>query len=314
MAFASAGHARAAEPVEVKLDYHVSPGAQCPSESEFRHTVAELLEYDPFTVEAPRTVSVEISGAGGVLSGRVQWRDRRGPLQGERRFDSPDAACDKLARNMAFAVTVQIQLLSVPQERAPAAPAPPPPPEPVPRRPESGGPQRPEPTSRRSPGFEIGVGTGPFVVFGWSPRPSAGGELFLVGRTRTLSAQLGFEATLPSRVERGNGEGFESYVLAGTLTPCFRSSILQACALVRIGSIHARGFGVDEPRSPTGFLSQAGLRLALSQTFASWFEGRAHAQVAYTLAPWTVELNGMEAFDPSPVSCSLGIDAVVLFQ
>src|SRR5690606_9219450 len=120
--------------------------------------------------------------------------------------------------------------------------------------------------------FEVGLGAGSFVVFGWSPRPSAGGQLFVVGRARMLSAQLGFEATLPSSVERGNGEGFESYVLAGTLMPCLRASSVEACTVFRVGSIRVRGFGVDEPLSPTGFLSQAGLRLALSQSLASWFE------------------------------------------
>jgi hypothetical protein len=161
--------------------------------------------------------------------------------------------------------------------------------------------------------LDIGAGAGPFVVFGWSPEPGTGGNLFLVARNRTLSAQLGFETSLPSRFERDDGSGFQSSVLAVSVTPCLRFQVVEACPLVRFGQLRVRGFGVDEPRSPKGLLSQAGLRLSLAQALGARLEGRVYAQAVRTLSRWAVQLNGADAFMLPPFGFSLGIDLAAFF-
>jgi hypothetical protein len=303
----------------VAFQYDAPSAVGCPSEPDFRAAVAGLLEYDPFVPEAARTVSVQIAASDGALHGVLSWRNQAGVLEGERRFASPDADCSKLAQNLAFAVAVQLQLLNTPGEDAsssetarterevvrsepkpaPARPAPPPPapsPGPTPSRP-----------------LEFGAGIGPFVVFGWSPEAALGGNLLLLGRGRSFSIQLAFEASLPRDFERDDGSGFESSVFATSVVPCLRFRAVEACPALRLGQVRVQGFGVDEPNSARGLLAEAGLRLGVSRALGAGIEGRVHAEAVGTLSARTVQLNGTEAFSAPAVVFLTGLDLAAFF-
>jgi hypothetical protein len=319
------GNAHADGGFRVQLQYDATALTSCPSKAEFRGKVAELLGYDPFVAEASRTVSIRISETPKGLLGLLQWRASDGALQGERHFDDPD--CRKLAQNIAFAVTVQIQLLNSPRQ-PPAAPAPEeeatparaqhqPTPEPRSSQPRSEKhstqiePTRPDPPASKQ--FELGAGTGPFVVFGWSPKATLGGSFFLVGRNDMLSTQLGIETSLSTRVERGDGSGFVTSILAGSASLCLRFHAAEACPVFRVGRVRVRGFGVDEPRSPSGLFSQAGLRLSLARQVWGSLEARGHGEAVGTLSAWRVQLNENDAFSSPPFSFLLGLDLVAYF-
>ncbi len=298
--------------LHVALEYDTATAVGCPSELDFRQAVAGQFDYDPFVSEAARTVSVQITRGGGALRGLLQWRDPHGTLQGERRFDSLDADCHRLAQNMAFAVTVQIQLLNASSPDSSAAGRG------EPTKAEShtvlaarAPPSPPAPPS--SPHLELGAGAGLFAASGWFPTPAAGGNARFVARSRAFAAELAVEMTLPTRYERQDGSGFRSSAVAASLASCVRLQSVEACPVFRFGQIRARGFGVDEPKSPTGAFSQAGFRLSLSQAIGPRLEGVLQIQGLYTLSPWAIQLNGIDAFTSPHFSFLVGIDLVTLF-
>lgn len=307
--------------LEVSLEYAVPSGLGCPSESEFRAAVADRLGGDPFVKAAARTVAVEISAKDGGLSGLLRWVDREGTLEGQRRFEASAAECAELARNMAFAVTVQLELLEQPEdasgpttfpgtdsdpgtERVPVAPTRAPP-----STTSSADASVPVPASN----FELGAGVGPFLVSGWAPHVAGGGRVLLLGRVPRFLAQVAFEATLPQRHSTSEGAGFETSVLAASLTPCWRFPVVEACPALRFGSVRARGFGVDEPQSPRGTFWEAGFRLAAAWAFHPSFEGKAHVEFLYTVSPWTVQLDERSVFVAPSFAVLGGIDLVAFF-
>jgi len=279
--------------------------------------VATLVDYEPFVHAAARTVSVEITDSDGVLRGLVRWRNQAGALEGERRFDSPDADCAKLAQNLSFAVAVQLQLLASSAPEA-APPEPPAKPEPVPSKFRSSPDSTPAPPSPTPPSpapsrLELRAGIGPFVVFGWAPDATLGGQLLLALRARTFSLQLGFEASYPTRYERDDGSGFETFALAASLAPCLRFRAAEACSVLRLGQVRVQGFGVDETHAPRGLLAEAGLRLAVSGALGSGLEGRGYVEGLGTLSDWTVQLNGVGVFSAPAVVFLAGIDLGAFF-
>jgi len=56
------------------------------------------------------------------MGGRVEWRDANDQWQGERTFSSRNESCAQMARAMALATAIQIQLLASPDEGSPARP------------------------------------------------------------------------------------------------------------------------------------------------------------------------------------------------
>jgi len=307
--------------LEVSLEYAVPSGIGCPSEAEFRAAVAERLGGDPFVNAAPRTVAVEISAKNGGLSGFLRWVDREGTLEGQRLFEASAAECSELARNMAFAVTVQLELLEQPEdasapttapgtdsevgtEAAPVAP---------PRAPTSTSSIPAASVPVPASNFEMGAGVGPFVVSGWAPRVAGGGRVLLLAGVPRFLVQVAFEATLPQRQSTSEGAGFESSVMAASAAPCGRFPVVEACPVLRFGSVRARGFGVDQPKSSRGTFWEAGFRLAAGWAFHPSFEGKAHLELLYTPSPWTVQLDERSVFVAPSFAILGGIDLVAFF-
>jgi hypothetical protein len=100
--------------VVAALDYAVDPALDgCPVAADFRRDVARQLGYDPFRDSAPQRVVVRVSVGGGArIAGRIEWRGANDEGEGERTFWSRSESCAELVRGMAFAMTIQIQLLA----------------------------------------------------------------------------------------------------------------------------------------------------------------------------------------------------------
>ncbi|HEY6726861.1 MAG TPA: hypothetical protein VI197_22670 [Polyangiaceae bacterium] len=324
--------------LEVSLEYAVPSGIGCPSEAEFRAAVAERLDTDPFVPGAARTVAVEISAKGGKLTGWLRWVDREGALEGQRRFEAQAADCAGLARNMVFAVTVQLQLLGRPEQADTPAEAkvpesdtqvgrtPPAPPTATATATTtstststststatSGAPAS-APAASATETFEVGAGLGPFVVSGWAPDVTAGGRVMVVGRLPRVLLQIAFEASLPQRHETSDdGSGFESSVLAASVAPCYRWPGIDTCPVFRAGQVRAQGFGVDQPQSPRATLWEIGLRLGAGGALWQRLEAKAHLELSYTLSPWTVQLNQHPVFVAPSFVFLGGIDLIAFF-
>jgi hypothetical protein len=104
--------ARARAEAQVSLDYATDPSlAACPSAADFRREIVRQLGHDPFRDPAPRRVVVRLYSAGARMGGRVEWRDAHDEWAGERTFSSRNEGCAQMARAMALATAIQIQLL-----------------------------------------------------------------------------------------------------------------------------------------------------------------------------------------------------------
>ena len=108
----------------VSLDYQTDPALSgCPSPADFRKAIVRQLGHDPFRDNAPRRMLVRLYPTGPRMGGRVEWRDANDQWEGERTFSSRNENCAEMARAMALATAIQIDLLAIPDHAPPEKPA-----------------------------------------------------------------------------------------------------------------------------------------------------------------------------------------------
>jgi hypothetical protein len=116
--------ARARGDLLVSLDYQTDPAlVGCPSAADFRKAIVRQLGHDPFRESAPRRMLVRLYPTGPRMGGRVEWRDASDQWEGERTFSARSESCAEMARAMALATAIQIDLLAIPEQAAPEKPA-----------------------------------------------------------------------------------------------------------------------------------------------------------------------------------------------
>jgi hypothetical protein len=125
-----ASPARASSELLVSLDYQADPALTgCPGATDFRKAIVRQLGHDPFRENAPRRMLVRLYSTGARMAGRVEWRDASDQWEGERTFSSRSESCAEMARAMALATAIQIDLLAIPEqalaEKPPAEAKPP---------------------------------------------------------------------------------------------------------------------------------------------------------------------------------------------
>jgi hypothetical protein len=314
----------------VELDYQPdSTLGDCPSEPAFKAVIRDQLGYDPFRADAPQTIVARAHATPEGLRGTIEWRDASGAPRGERALSAEHSDCEAFARVMAFAIAVQIQLLSgeadagatpsVPANGADrssdadrasdtsAAPT---------KNPASAEDRPPSPavTSREPAGWELLLGVGPTLGFGVAPATVVEGRVFGTLRHQRFSVEVGGEASLPSRRTLAEGNGVEQQLLLGSLAGCLALPPLSGCLVGKAGRLHVRGFGVDAPLSASGALAQIGPRLALGEELGSRLAAALRLEALATLIPWGVTLNHREIWRTPALSLSVGADLAVIFR
>jgi hypothetical protein len=183
--------------VLVSLDYQADPAlGECPSAAEFGREVVRQLGHDPFRPSAPRRLVVRLYPTGARLGGRVEWRDAADEWEGERTFSSRNESCAQMARTMALATAIQIQLLARVEVDLPAkaAPAKPPAPAVEPKPPIASPAPPPEaPASAptpREPSIAVDVGVGAIEDAGDSPTALLPRIAFYLGRPSAIGARF----------------------------------------------------------------------------------------------------------------------------
>lgn len=340
---------RAAPRTFVVLDYEIAPEATgCPSVEEFRASVERQLGYDAFKSDAERRVAVAISAQDGGFKGFIRWTDARGHWAGDRRLSSQHADCSEIAKNTAFAVAVQIQLLSAlepgttPAAAASSTPAststsstsngttpgasgtspstaPPatatatataPTPKP-PSPPAAAGRENTAPAEHAPSGraaFGLSAGLGASLGLAVAPHPTGIGRLFVSGRVAWFSLELGADAAIPVSHTEADGSGFWLDRFAGEAAACGHVRGFAACVTSAFGVLQARGFGVDKPASPAGFFSQLGARIAWTQDFGPRYFLTARAEALVLPSPWSVTLDGTTVWTTPRVGGLGGLD------
>jgi hypothetical protein len=300
----------------VSLSYEVDPSLLgCPSETEFRRGVVDQLGHDPFHADSEHSVRARVVESEHGLEGQVEWTNRRGEIEGERRLSSPQRDCAEFVRGVAFALAVQIQLL----ERianTPAVAEPTPTPRAPPAQHPTGIGAVPATSTSVMPSGRavLSAGFGTSIAFGVAPSASAGGQLFLGLRYQTISFELDTQANLPVTLHQTDGSGFSASSLGETLALCGHLDQFALCPLAELSLLRIRGFGVDEAHSPTSFRAGAGLRAAFEAPLSAQFALRMRADGVRSLASRTVSLNAVPVWETPGFALTCGIDFALHFR
>lgn len=304
----SASSAFAEARLRVGLDYRAAAAPpDCPGETEVRAAVMRHLGYDPF-VNAGETrdfeLKIAIAQRGGTTDARLAWLGSDGTSEGERVLSSENPRCSELADALVFAIAVQLQL------RANAQPPPAPPAPPAPRVLT----EKRAPPPRPRPERAVLLGLGLFGRWGVQPGVAKGMRSFGLLRAQSWSVGLDVHATLPTTEPVWGNTSFSARELGLNVTPCWRRSVVDACALGFLGLLSVRGEGVDQVRTPSTALLGAGLRLQLVWPELERFATLAHLDVTALLTPRDVMLNYETAWSTAPISVALGFDLGAIFR
>jgi hypothetical protein len=270
---------RARADVLVALDYQTDPAlAACPGPAEFRAAVARQLGHDPFRDDASRRMVVRLNASGARIEGRIEWRDASDQLEGERTFSSRNETCPRMARAMALATAIQIQLLALAE---PAGEAEPPPVVEVPVIPIV--PMLPPPAPiapvvpRAAPEPRLGIEAGVAVMqdVGGSPATVAPRIAVSVGRPSIIDVRLaasGFGPTAEVKASEGSAQ-VDRIVVTLQLLHFFRAG-RRVEPFVALGGgwqeLRVHGFSLDpllgqaHDSQSSAFLALAGGGFAVS--------------------------------------------------
>jgi hypothetical protein len=165
-----------------------------------------------------------------------------------------------------------------------------------------------------SPRWPMWLGIGPSLAWGIAPSITADARLFFGVRRRDLSLEVGAEASLPSTDRRSDGSGFRQSLIGASAAVCGHRRAFSACVLGKASQIRVSGLGVDQPRSPTDFVAQAGLRLAAALELGGPWFATAHLDALGLITPMTVDLNHSGVWEMSRLGALAGIDVSARFR
>jgi hypothetical protein len=177
----------------------------------------------------------------------------------------------------------------------------------------------PETTSERTaslpvPRWSLWAGAGPSLAWRLSPGVTADGRLFVGARRGSLSFEMGAEATYPSGFHRWDGSGFRHTLIGATFAICGHIEWFSACALGRASQVRITGQGVDQPRSPNGFVGQVGARVAVTVHVAGPWSLATHLDGLGLLTPSRVQLNQAPVWEMPRTGVVAGIDVLARFR
>jgi hypothetical protein len=152
------------------------------------------------------------------------------------------------------------------------------------------------------------VGLGPSLAWGISPSTTATARLFVGLRRDDVSLEIGAESSYPSRDQSWDGSGFRQMLVGASAGLCGHRGAFAGCVLAKAGELRTQGLGLDEPKSPTAFVAQAGLRLGATIGLGDTWFITAHLDALGLLTPCTVELNDFPVWDMPWLSAFAGID------
>jgi hypothetical protein len=298
-------HAQAAGEILVTLDYQADPAlGDCPTAPDFAEAIVHQLGRDPFRERAPRRVVVRLYPTNARIGGRVEWRDANDEWEGERTFSSRNESCAQMARSMALATAIQIQLLAhvekdLAEKPASEPPRPPivveakPPPAPVP----------PPPAAPKPPTVMVEAGLGALEDFGGAPALMIPRLAITVGRPSILSVRLALGGLGPgANVTRPDGVAEIDRVLVTVSALHFFRSGARLQPLVTLGAgwqdIQASGISTmpmlvsHDTHALTALIAASG---GLAFAFGGRFAAVAELEVLLFRPAVTVNVGSAEA-------------------
>ena len=167
------------------------------------------------------------------------------------------------------------------------------------------------PASSRWP---MWLGIGPSLALGIAPSVTGSARLFFGVRRNNLSVEVGGEASYPSTERQWDGSGFRQSLIGAGVAMCGYRQSFSACVLGKASQVRVSGLGVDKPKSPTGFVVQAGLRFAAALELGGPWSATAHLDALGLLTPYTIDLNQVGVWDMPRLGALVGIDVWARFR
>jgi hypothetical protein len=217
---------------------------------------------------------------------------------------------------MSFAVSLQIELLRPPTGAQPATDE---------QDTRAASPAATLPSKAPTPGAEDAAtgerssttnanawrwyaGIGPALALGSAPAITGQGRIFGGAQRGQFSLELGAEGTLAVTERMSDGSGFTQQLIGGSAMPCRHLGIVVGCVIGKASQLRVSGLTVDEPRSPTALVLQAGARLGARLDLSSIWWIKPHVDVLGVLTPRTVALNQQAVWELPALSALVGID------
>jgi hypothetical protein len=144
--------------------------------------------------------------------------------------------------------------------------------------------------------------------------PDADARLVVGIRHRDRTVEIGAEASYPSTERQWDGTGFRQSFIGGSAAFCGHRRVLSACVLGKAGQVRFQGLGVDNPRSPSGLVVQAGARVAATLELGGPWSAAAHFEALGLLTPGTVDLNQDAVWEMPRIGALAGIDVSARFR
>lgn len=154
----------------------------------------------------------------------------------------------------------------------------------------------------------LSVGLGPSLAFGLSPRATALGRVFASGRIEMVSLELAVDASWPITERAADASGFTLERAAAAAAACGHVQVFAFCLTGAVGTLRARGVGVDQPTSPTGIFYQAGARIGARLDLGDHFFVAARADGLLLLSTWTVQVNQLPVWVTPRAGGLVGVD------
>jgi hypothetical protein len=321
---AAAPTARAAAASRLAYSRTADAAARCPDERGFRAAVAERLGYDPFFPWAEQTVSVAIFEDKGRLRAKVELVDASGIVRGARELDGRTTDCQELLASLALATSITLDPMA-----APTIDGPHPTPEvvgadpqgvertDVPKKAVETLPDRtaavhatPRPVAES---IAWSLRAGPLLALGAGPAPSAGARLGVGAHRGSFALFAELRADLPTGATSQEGGEARVNVWGGALAPCWGQGPWMACAIAYVGSMQARGSGVERPVSTPVFYAAAGGRIETTLPVSKDVDFILHIDGMKNLTAAELYLHQREVWRTPPFSAALGVAAGVHF-
>ena len=162
--------------------------------------------------------------------------------------------------------------------------------------------------------WSMWLGIGPMLGWGIAPSIAANARLFFGVRRNDLSAEMDAEASYPSTERNWDGSGFRQRLIGAGVALCGHHNALSGCVLGKASQVSVTGLGVDQPRSPTSFVVQAGARIAAGLQLGGRWSAVAHLDALGLLTPYTVDLNQVGVWEMPRLGALAGIDVSARFR
>jgi hypothetical protein len=168
-------------------------------------------------------------------------------------------------------------------------------------------------SDRASDATVLRAAAGLLVGLGTAPGASAGMTVHVGLRRRGLSLGLEGRADFPASEPVEPRGSVSASVQLLSLVPCLHRDVVHVCALGSVGTLKGVGSDPSGGRTDVTVFGSVGARAGIEIPISAGISARLHGDVAATLTPTTLQVDGSPVWETPPVWGAVGAAAQVHF-